>query len=93
MTLREALLSMNYREQHPQIWSKPVGFHLFTFSEAKNLWQNWFLGRNKKLLVWVQGSFNHDIPDYPYIDQLKTFECTPVEHCLDSSFEIPTVDI
>ncbi len=42
MKMREALISMCYREVKPGVWAKPVGFHLFTFEEDRNEWTNWY---------------------------------------------------
>ena len=63
MTFREALLSMCYREVQPGQWCKPVGFHLFVFSEAKNLWENWFKGGDGKLHCWESKTLvtQHDL--------------------------------
>lgn len=40
--LHQALSAMGYREVSEGKWAKPVGFHLFTFNEKTDTWQNWY---------------------------------------------------
>lgn len=53
MTVRDALLSMGYREREPGKWLKPIGFHCFTYSEERKELANWFKHVSEdKILCW-----------------------------------------
>ena len=51
-TIRECLKAMNYREALPGKWVKPWGWQLFTFSEERNEWANWFVAATGETSLW-----------------------------------------
>lgn len=76
MTLREALIAMGYREARPGKWTKPVGYHLFTFSEERNEWVNWYLpGNSEDPAPYDTDEANHDLKEAgDYVRQIKEWE-------------------
>ncbi len=48
------LRRMGYRLMHPDVWGKPVGYHLFVVSKKNGKWafSNHFKGANGKLHVY-----------------------------------------
>ena len=94
MTIREALLAMEYREAKPGIWLKPVGYVCFTYSEAKNEWANRFVGAvasGSKIECWNSNSFKKDSDP---LAELKYFEYgsrTDIDSI--SHFELVTIDL
>ena len=49
---------MGYRQpnknEKPNIWMKPVGFHLFQVDVDTQTWTNWFMGpRSGELTMWT----------------------------------------
>jgi hypothetical protein len=97
MTIREALLSMCYREVQPGHWMKPIGFQSLTYHEGKNEWCCWFLAANDgSVSLWESKAFEHNAKDFgSYLDQLKNWECytrTSMNHCYNSEFHLRGID-
>ena len=69
MNLREALISLGYREDL-RAWLKPVGYHLFICHEKNNHWENWFVDIKGKLSLYE----SHYLPDQNPLINLKTLE-------------------
>lgn len=97
MTIREALISMGYREAKPGHWLKPVGFVLFSYHEGKNEWANWFLSAQGKIECWETKRLESDETQHgTYLFQLKYIECwtrTDLQVKADSAFELSAFDL
>ncbi len=97
MTLREALLSMGYREEQPNKWLKPVGYVLFSYNETTNQWANWFKSSKGDIEYWETNQFVHDENKAgSYLYQLKKFECwtrTDLYTQVDSEFHLRAIDL
>ena len=94
-TIREALLSMGYKEVAAKKWMKPIGWQCFTYNEENNMWGNWFVSASKETLLWERRHFNVNADnEYDYLAELKDFE-TYTKHGLafPSSFELAVIDI
>lgn len=95
MTIREALISMGYRECKPGKWLKPIGYQLFTYHEGKGEWANWFMSAQGQISCWETKRFSED-KDFPHVDQLKYFECwtrTNIQINGDSKFHLEAIDL
>ena len=97
MTIREALISMGYREAKPGHWLKPVGFVCFSYHEDKNKWSNWYRSGQGEVERWQTKQLESDQNRYgTYLHQLKYIECwtrTDLEINGDSAFELSTIDL
>lgn len=107
MTIRETLISMGYREIEEGKWAKPVGYHLFTFEEAKSLWTNWCYGADEKIHIyeshpWLPDSAYHPNhkPREPestrFIVDLKTWEAytrISIPGTTTGQFHLSAIDI
>ena len=92
MTLREALLAMGYTEAKPGRWLKPVGYHLFTFDEAKRTWRNYFKGGTGEIMIWE----SRELPEDNALSRIKEAEAYTkinVEKSINSSFELQALDV
>ena len=97
MTLREALKAMGYHEARPKRWAKPVGFHLFTYSEEYGAWENWFLGAdNDEPKVWARKEFGPVEESGSFVTQIKDWEAYTrinIDVSARASFEGRGVDL
>lgn len=94
MTIREALISMGYRECKPGKWLKPIGYQLFTYYEGKGEWANWFMSAQGQISCWqIQRFAEHDSD---FVAQLKDFECwtrTDIQVNGDSEFHLEAIGL
>jgi hypothetical protein len=96
MTIREALLSLNYREARPGKWAKPVGFHLFTFSEEFGVWRNWFKDAEGRISVWESHAKTPEFDGEQFSRELRTWEAytkTSVYPSIEADFHLTAFDL
>ena len=95
MTIREALKAMHYRESRPGCWTKPFGFHLFTYNEEREAWENWYLpGNSETPAVFDRKFFEADRDNF--VQQIKHWEAyarTDIFVSSRASFEGLGVDL
>lgn len=97
MTIREALISMGYREEAPGKWLKPIGYQLFSFNEATNQWCNYFTDIKGEICLWEKHTLNDALnKKYDPLFLLKDWE-TWTKHDLyvngKSQFHLSAIDI
>lgn len=74
-TIRDILLSMGYHEGAPGKWLKPVGYHLFTFSEERSEWANWFKTyHTKELACWDRKKLDPEFTPERFLIELQEWE-------------------
>lgn len=90
---------MGYRQMkdNPNVWGKPVGYHLFIYNVETNEFYNLIKGK-KSILNWCTSSFNEEKEEYDdFLSWLKRIECytkTDYDDLGISSFEfLDTVEI
>lgn len=96
MTIREALLSMGYKEVSPKHWLKPIGHQVFSYYEDENEWRNRFKRADGRIGVWDKHHFSKNEGDSSFLHQLKSFECCSrldMSVNSDSQFELPVLDL
>lgn len=97
MTIREALISMGYREVKSGHWVKPVGYVALSYHEGKNEWTNYFRSAQGEILRWETKPLESDQDRYgTYLHQLKSLECwtrTDFYINADSAFELSAIDL
>lgn len=95
MTTRECLIAMGYREEKSGIeWAKPVGYHLFTYSEKLQVWDNWFRKLDGNVACWDSKELLLDDPNF--LTTLKEFEAYTrinVAASAQSNFELSGLDL
>lgn len=93
MNIREALISMGYREEKDGHWLKPIGYQIFSYNQENNKWCNWFLDNNSIISLYESKSFKNQ---YSYLDQIKSWECfTRTDFAIkqNSKFELGAIDV
>lgn len=94
MTIREALLSMGYREEKPGVWLKPIGFQLFVFKESSNRWYNYFSDIKGEICLWESHAVDPSIKDYLFqVKDWETWTKTDLYVNAKSQFHLSTLDL
>lgn len=97
MNKQEQLTSLGYREMEPNIWGKPVGFHLFIYEVDKKKWANHFVGNNKKLLIWetitfTQGEEDELVENIGVVEQYTKIHMGNWEYPLNFTTQIEQIN-
>ena len=97
MTIREALLSMGYKEQKPGQWLKPIGYQCLHYHEGRNMWTNYFKSVSGEVMSYELKQLNDDTGRFgSYVKQLKEWECftrTDMWVNGNSEFELGGIDL
>ncbi len=97
MTIREALLSMGYKEIQSGQWMKPVGYQALYYHEGRNEWRNFFKSVGGDVLTYESKKLNDDTGYFgSYVKQLKELECftrTDMYVNGNSAFELGGIDL
>ncbi len=72
--IESALRRMQYRQETPNKWAKPVGLQLFTFDMCALTWSNWFKSL-QGIAVWESRSICSEGTHGSYLSQIKAWEC------------------
>lgn len=94
-TPRQALTSMCYREIRPGVWTKPVGYALYSYVEERGEWGVWFASAaDGETLCWTTVEISLSASGAEFLDHLKSHEnYTGRIFQTPSSFEIIDVNL
>lgn len=80
---------MSYKEASPGCWTKPVGYHLFTFREDSNAWENWFVNGMGETDLYQRKELNEKDADetIPFLKHAEAYTRINIAASTGSQFE------